>query len=73
MGATSACHGAGLAKFGDHEAATKLLMEVGKGTHLAESLATVPHTRGAFGIERAPVVKGQAMPRMIRVRSRASA
>jgi len=64
MGATiGVAMEAGLAKFGDHKAAIKLLKEVGKGTHLGRILGNgAAYTARAFGIERAPVVKGQAMP-----------
>ncbi len=54
---------AGLAKFGDAKAAIKLVNEIGKGTHLGRILGNgAAFTAKAFGIERAPVVKGQAMP-----------
>jgi aldehyde:ferredoxin oxidoreductase len=54
---------AGLAEFGDAEAAINLVHEVGKGTHLGRILGSgAATTARAFGIERAPVVKGQAMP-----------
>jgi len=64
MGATIAvAMEAGLAKFGDGKAAIKLLHEVGKGTPLGRILGNgAAFTAKAFGIERAPVVKGQAMP-----------
>ena len=64
MGATIAvAMEAGLAKFGDGKAAIKLIKEVGKGTTLGRILGNgVAVTAKAFGIERAPVVKGQAMP-----------
>jgi aldehyde:ferredoxin oxidoreductase len=54
---------AGLLKFGDHEGAIKLLEEVGKGTPIGRILGNgAAFTARAFGIERAPVVKNQAMP-----------
>ncbi len=54
---------AGLAKFGDAEAAINLVHEVGKGTHLGRILGNgAAFTGKAFGVERVPVVKGQAMP-----------
>lgn len=54
---------AGLLKFGDAEGAIKLLEEVGKGTPLGRILGNgAAFTAKAFGIERAPVVKNQAMP-----------
>lgn len=53
----------GLAKFGDGEAAINLLKEVGKGSHLGRILGNGAAVTGkAFGVERVPVVKGQAMP-----------
>jgi len=64
MGATIAvAMEAGLAKFGDAKAALDLVHEVGKGTHLGRILGSgAAVTAKVFGIERAPVVKGQAMP-----------
>ena len=64
MGATIAvAMEAGLAKFGDAQAAIDLVTEVGKGTHLGRILGSgAAVTAKAFGIEHAPVVKGQAMP-----------
>ncbi|MBI9104910.1 MAG: hypothetical protein JEY99_21010 [Spirochaetales bacterium] len=64
MGATIAvAMDAGLAEFGDAEGAIKLLKEVGAGTPLGRILGSgAAVTAKAFGIERAPVVKGQAMP-----------
>jgi len=64
MGATiGVAMEAGLLKFGDHEGAIKLLDEVGRGTPLGRILGNgTAHTAKAFGIERAPVVKNQAMP-----------
>ena len=54
---------AGLAKFGDGEAAIRLVEEAGKGTHLGRILgAGAAVTAKCFGLERAPVVKNQAMP-----------
>ncbi len=54
---------AGLLKFGDQEGAVKLLDEVGKGTPLGRILGNgAAFTAKAFGVERAPVVKNQAMP-----------
>ena len=54
---------AGLAKFGDAEAAIKLLKEVGEGTPLGRILGNGAAVTGrVFGVERVPVVKGQAMP-----------
>lgn len=64
MGATiGVAMEAGLAKFGDAEAAINLIHEVGKGSHLGRILGNgAAFTAKAFGVERAPVVKGQAMP-----------
>jgi aldehyde:ferredoxin oxidoreductase len=64
MGATIAvAMEAGLIKFGDSEGAIKLIDEVGKGTHLGRILGNgTAFTGKAFGVERVPVVKGQAIP-----------
>ncbi|MBW2028887.1 MAG: aldehyde ferredoxin oxidoreductase [Deltaproteobacteria bacterium] len=64
MGATIAvAMEAGLAKFGDGQAAINLVKEVGKGTHLGRILGNGAAVTGrVFGVERVPVVKGQAMP-----------
>lgn len=64
MGATIAvAMEAGLAKFGDAEAAINLLNEVGKGTCMGRVLGNgAAFTGKAYGVERVPVVKGQAMP-----------
>ena len=54
---------AGLLKFGDADGAINLVNEVGKGTPLGRILGSgAATTARAYGIERAPVVKGQAMP-----------
>ena len=54
---------AGIAEFGDAEAAIKLVKEVGAGTPLGKILGSGAAVTGkVFGIERVPVVKGQAMP-----------
>jgi aldehyde:ferredoxin oxidoreductase len=54
---------AGLAKFGDADAAIQFIHEIGKGTHLGRILGSGAAATGkAYGIERVPVVKGQAMP-----------
>jgi len=54
---------AGLAKFGDAEAAVNLLKEVGQGTPLGRILGSGAAVTGkVFGVERVPVVKGQALP-----------
>ena len=54
---------AGLAQFGDAQAAMALLKEIGQGTPLGRILGNgAAFTGKAFGIERVPVVKGQAMP-----------
>jgi aldehyde:ferredoxin oxidoreductase len=53
----------GLAEFGDAEAATNLVREVGKGTPLGRILGNGAAVTGqVFGVERVPVVKRQAMP-----------
>lgn len=64
MGATiGVAMDAGLAKFGDSEAAINLLKEVGKGSHLGRILGNGAGITGkVFGVERVPVVKNQAMP-----------
>ena len=64
MGATIAvAMEAGLAKFGDAEAAINLVKEVGKGTPLGRILGNGAAVTGkVFGVERVPVVKGQALP-----------
>ncbi len=54
---------AGLCEFGDVEGAIKLLQEVGDGTPLGRILGNGAAVTGqAFGVERVPVVKRQAMP-----------
>jgi aldehyde:ferredoxin oxidoreductase len=64
MGATIAvAMEAGLAQFGDAEAAIKMLAEVGRGTPLGRILGSGAAVTGkVFGVEHVPVVKGQAMP-----------
>jgi aldehyde:ferredoxin oxidoreductase len=64
MGATiGVAMEAGLAEFGDAEGAINLLKEVGQGTPLGRILGNGAAVTGkVFGIERVPVVKGQAMP-----------
>jgi aldehyde:ferredoxin oxidoreductase len=53
----------GLAKFGDAKAAIDLVKEVGKGTPLGRILGSGAAVTGkVLGVERVPVVKGQAMP-----------
>ena len=53
----------GVAEFGDAEAATNLVKEVGKGTPLGRILGNGAAVTGqVFGVERVPVVKNQAMP-----------
>ncbi|HUX42701.1 MAG TPA: aldehyde ferredoxin oxidoreductase C-terminal domain-containing protein [Rectinemataceae bacterium] len=54
---------AGYLKFGDAEGAIRLIEEVGKGTPMGRIIGSgTGATAKAFGIERAPVVKNQAMP-----------
>jgi aldehyde:ferredoxin oxidoreductase len=64
MGATIAvAMEAGVAKFGDAEAAIRLVKEVGQGTPLGRILGGGAEVTGkVFGVERVPTVKGQAMP-----------
>ena len=64
MGATiGVAMEAGLAKFGDAEAALNLIKEVGKGSDLGRILGNGAAVTGkVFGVERVPVVKGQSMP-----------
>ncbi len=64
MGATIAvAMEAGLAEFGDAEAAIRLVKEVGEGTPLGRVLGSGAAVTGkVFGVERVPVVKGQSMP-----------
>jgi len=60
MGATiGVAMEAGLAEFGDGEAAINLLKEVGQGTPLGRILGSGAAVTGqVFGVERVPVVKG---------------
>ncbi|MCP4744727.1 MAG: aldehyde ferredoxin oxidoreductase [Desulfobacteraceae bacterium] len=54
---------AGIAEFGDAKEAIRLIKEVGNGTALGRILGNGAAVTGkVFGIERVPVVKGQAMP-----------
>ena len=54
---------AGVARFGDAEAAINLIKEVGKGTPLGRILGSGAEVTGkVFGVQRVPTVKGQAMP-----------
>jgi aldehyde:ferredoxin oxidoreductase len=64
MGATiGVAMDAGVIRFGDAQGAIKLLHEVGKGTPLGRILGNGAAVTGrVFGVERVPVVKGQAMP-----------
>ncbi len=64
MGATLAvAMEAGIAEFGDAQAAIDLVKQVGEGTPLGRILGSGAAVAGkVFGIERVPVVKGQAMP-----------
>jgi len=64
MGATIAvAMDAGVAKFGDAQAAINLIKEAGKGTPLGRILGSGAAVTGkVFGVERVPVVKGQALP-----------
>ncbi len=64
MGATIAvAMEAGIAEFGDAEAAINLVHEVGKGTPLGRILGNGAGLTGkVFAVERVPVVKNQALP-----------
>jgi len=64
MGATiGVAMEAGLLEFGDAKKSIELVKEVGQGTPLGRILGSgAAVTAKAFGIERAPVVKGQALP-----------
>jgi aldehyde:ferredoxin oxidoreductase len=64
MGATiGVAMEAGIAKFGDAKAAINLIKEVGKGSPLGRILGNGAGMTGrAFGVERVPVVKNQALP-----------
>lgn len=64
MGATiGVAMEAGLAKFGDAQAAIDLVKEVGKGSALGRILGNGAAVTGkVFGVERVPVVKSQSMP-----------
>lgn len=54
---------AGLIKFGDAQGAINLVKEVGQGTPLGRLLGAGAAVVGkAYGVERVPVVKGQALP-----------
>lgn len=54
---------AGIAKFGDSQAAINLIHEMGKGTALGRILGAGAETTGkVFGVRRIPTVKGQAIP-----------
>lgn len=54
---------AGLIKFGDGEGAINLIKEIGKGTPLGRILGNGAAVTGkVFGVEKVPVVKGQALP-----------
>lgn len=64
MGATiGVAMEAGLLKWGDADGAINLLHEVGKGSYLGRIIGNgAAFTGKAFGVERVPVVKGQALP-----------
>ncbi len=54
---------AGIASFGDAQAAIDLVRQVGEGTHLGRILGSGAAVTGqVFGVERVPVVKNQALP-----------
>jgi aldehyde:ferredoxin oxidoreductase len=53
----------GLIKFGDAAGAIRLVTEIGKGTPLGRIIGSGAGVTGkAFGVERVPVVKNQALP-----------
>ncbi len=64
MGATiGVAMEAGVIEFGDAEGSLRLLEEVGQGTPMGRILGNgAATTARAYGLERAPVVKGQALP-----------
>jgi aldehyde:ferredoxin oxidoreductase len=64
MGATiGVAMEAGVAEFGDAQAAINLVKEVGQGTPLGRILGSGAAVTGqVYGVERVPVVKKQAMP-----------
>ena len=54
---------AGMIPFGDGPGAIRLVEEIGKGTPLGRILGCGAEVTGkVFGVERVPVVKGQALP-----------
>jgi len=54
---------AGVVKYGDAQAAINLVKEIGKGTPLGRIIGSGAAVTGkVFGVEKIPVVKGQAMP-----------
>jgi aldehyde:ferredoxin oxidoreductase len=54
---------AGLLTFGDADGAVNLIKEVAKGTPIGRIIGSGAAVTGrAFGVERVPVVKGQALP-----------
>ncbi|WP_277058691.1 aldehyde ferredoxin oxidoreductase C-terminal domain-containing protein [Trichlorobacter lovleyi] len=54
---------AGLIPFGDSDGAIRLMEEVGTGTPLGRILGSGAEITGkVFGVEKVPVVKGQALP-----------
>lgn len=64
MGVTlGVCMEAGLIPFGDAEGAANLLKEVAKGSPIGRIIGSGAAVAGRiFGVERVPVVKGQALP-----------
>jgi aldehyde:ferredoxin oxidoreductase len=53
----------GLLPFGDADGAIELIKEVGKGTPLGRIIGSGAAVTGkVFGVEKVPIVKGQAMP-----------
>jgi aldehyde:ferredoxin oxidoreductase len=64
MGVTlGVCMDAGLIPFGDADGAISLLKEVAKGSPIGRIIGSGAAVAGrVFGVERVPVVKGQALP-----------
>lgn len=54
---------AGVAEFGDGEAAMDMIRQIGDGTYLGRILGNgAKFTGQAFGVRRVPILKGQAIP-----------
>ena len=62
-GAIGVAMEAGLAKFGDSQAAINMVKEIGRGTSQGRILGNGAASTGKmYGVERVPVVKNQSMP-----------